>query len=77
MSEVVETISKRWSAVKNATAKRRDKIKAMLDIQRLQREADAMARVLESHQKWIQGAESSVENLQDVNRILDQSKVSR
>lgn len=75
ISEVVNTIERRWSDVNETLGERCDKIKALIDVQRLQREADAMARVLESHQKWLQGAESSVENVQDLNRIIDQSKV--
>lgn len=55
---------------------RHTKIGYFQELNRLHVEADAISRVLESNKKWLQGAQSSINNNDALPKLLDQCKVN-
>ena len=75
IEEVVQNLLERWMEVNHIMDERHKKVNALLEINRIHSESDAMTRVLETHHKWLQSAEESIINSEDLPKLLDQSKV--
>ena len=52
LEDIVDSIEERWAQVNDILDERRANVKALGNIHKLRCEAEAMSRVLESHQKF-------------------------
>lgn len=75
LEDIVEAVDERWALVKEELDRKKIKIRTTSELVRINSEADAMKRVLHSHQKWLQSAEVSVEGVRDLEKIEEQSRV--
>lgn len=75
IEDVLQSIEERWTEVNQTIEERQKKIRSLMELNRLQNEAEAISRVLESHQKWLHSTDKQ-HNPDDVPKLLDQCKVS-
>lgn len=75
--DIVGAVEERWSLVTEELDRKRLKIRASSELQRISVEADAMKRALHSHQKWLQSVGASIETVTDLSKIEDQSRVRK
>ena len=75
LEDIVEAVDERWALVKEELDRKKIKIRTTSELVRINSEADAMKRALHSHQKWLQSAELSLENVRDLEKIEEQSRV--
>ncbi len=75
IEEVLLNIQERWLEVNQTMEERKNKVSALIEISRIHNESDAITRVLESHNKWLQSAENSVNIEEEVPKLMDQCKV--
>ena len=75
IEEVVQTLLDRWMEVNNVMDERHKRVNSILEINRIHNETDAMSRILETHKKWLLSAEESINNSEDLPKLIDQSKV--
>lgn len=61
--------------VNNVMDERHKRVNSMLQINRIHNESDAMSRVLETHNKWLQSAQQSINNPEELPKLTDQCKV--
>ncbi|CAG2163773.1 unnamed protein product [Oppiella nova] len=75
IEEVVHTILERWIEVNQTMDERQKRVNAFLEVNRIHSESDAMTRVLETHHKWLESAEESINKTEELPKLLDQSKL--
>ncbi|RWS15077.1 dystrophin-like protein [Dinothrombium tinctorium] len=75
LEDVLNSIEDRWMEVNRTLNEKRFRVKALMELNRIHSECDAMTRVLESHKKWLHSAEANLDNINDLCKIYDQSKL--
>ncbi|XP_054164235.1 dystrophin-like [Oppia nitens] len=75
IEEVVQTILDRWIEVNQTMDERQKRVNSQLEVNRIHNETDAMNRVLETHNKWLQSTETSINNSGELPKLVDQCKL--
>lgn len=77
VQKILEEVESRWREVKLIVEQQRKKLNQMLDADRLRCEKDALELILNSHKKWLEASQRSLNNRnpEECRRVAEQCRL--
>lgn len=72
----IESVEKRWHALKTQLQETRRKVDVNVDTKKFYEELKSLQDLLATYEKWLVATETPAEEMADISKQLEQSKVS-